>query len=190
MNDDDLIEENEDENTVSEDIVAIFDDETFEQLVETISPMRVGVKEGGKVTRFQVEDGTTRTDHFVVEPVELQIDFLLSKDTRNEYQAIKDIFNAKKLITVQTKVTSYTSMILEELPHEENVDLGNVVLMPLRFVEWRPVKTQMAALSSAKKSKMGQQKVKRGQQQTTAANPAQEKKAKASVLGVQIGRRI
>lgn len=164
------------ERLFSVERVSIYDDESFKQIFDSASPMRISVREDATITRFPVENGEEKSDHMVIEPVEIVIDFLLTEDTKTEYQALRETFLGKKLVTVQTKVASYPSMLIEAMPHEESPQIGTAIFVPIRFAEWRPVTPETSdAVADPKQSKT----TPRGQQQTTPTPPAT--KAKGSI---------
>lgn len=170
------------DGTFTQDLVAILDSESFEQLFTAAQPMRVSVRDTKRATKFEVEDGTTRSDHVVQDQIEISIDLLLQDDdARDGYQQIKQAKNDNRLVIVQTKVDSYESMLITEIPHDETVELGNSISMPMRLVEWRTVTPQYGALPPSKvKNKKQASTSKGGQKQTTEADAPT--KRKASVL--------
>lgn len=165
-------------------LVAILDGESYEQLFIATQPMRVSVRESKRVTKFEVEDGTIRSDHVVDDQIEIAIDLILeSEDARDGYQQIKQAKDDNRLVIVQTKVASYESMLISEMPHDETVEMGGAISIPLRLVEWRTVTPQFGALPPSKVKNPAQASTtKSGQKQTTQASEGQSKKA-ATVYG-------
>lgn len=163
----------------TQDLVAILDAETFEQLFSAAQPMRVSVRNTGRTTKFAVEDGTTRSDHYVRDPIELAVDLIIEdEDARDGYDQIKQARDANRLVIVQTKVDSYESMLITEIPHDETVELGGAISMPMRLSEWRTVTPQFGGLPPGKvKNKKQSSTSKGGQKQTTEADPATTRKA-------------
>lgn len=173
-------------------LVAILDGETFEQLFVAAQPMRVSVRKTKRVTRYEVEDGTVRSDHTVDDQIEIAIDILVEEqDARDTYLQFSQAMAANRLVTVQTKVSSYDSMLISEMPHDETIELGGAISIPLRLVEWRTVSPQYGGSvgangggSSLPPSKVKNKKQastsKGGQKQTTEADAPT--KRKASVL--------
>lgn len=169
-------------DTYTQDLVAILDSESFEPLFTAAQPMRVSVRDTKRATKFEVEDGTTRSDHVVQEQIEISIDLILDEEeARDAYQQIKQAKNDNRLVIVQTKVDSYESMLITEIPHDETPELGGSIAMPMRLVEWRTVTPQYGALPPSKvKNKKQASTSKGGQKQTTEADAPT--KRKASVL--------
>lgn len=159
-------------DSYTQDLVAILDSETFEQLFTAAQPMRVSVRDTKRATKFEVEDGTTRSDHVVQDQIEISIDVLLQdEDARDAYQQIRQAKNDNRLVIVQTKVNSYESMLITEIPHDETVELGGAISVPMRLVEWRTVTPQYGALPPTKvKNKKQASTSKGGQKQTTEAS--------------------
>lgn len=167
------------DNQYTQDLVAILDGETFEQLFVAAQPMRVSVRDTKRATKFEVEDGTTRSDHVVQDQIEIAIDLILEDETaRDAYQQIKQAKFDNRLVIVQTKVDSYESMLITEIPHDETTELGGAISMPMRLVEWRTVQPQYGALPPSKvKNKKQASTSKGGQKQTTEADAPTTRKA-------------
>lgn len=164
-------------STSTQQQVAILDAESFETLFASAHPMRVSVMEAKRATKFAVEDGTERSDHVVRELTEIQIDFLLADDTRNQFESLRQAFDQNKIVTVQTKVRSYESMLIVAMPHDETAELGMAVNVPIRMQEWIEAKPAFGELPPAKvENKSQSSTVKRGQQTT------QDAKRQGSVL--------
>lgn len=168
-------------STSTQQQVTILDAESFETLFASAHPMRVSVTEAKRATKFAVEDGSERSDHVVRELAEIQIDFLLADDTRNEFESLRQAFEQNKLLTVQTKVGSYESMLIVAMPHDETPELGMAINVPIRMQEWIEVKPEFGELPPAKvENKSQSSTVKRGQQ--TSQESSAETERKGSVL--------
>lgn len=164
-------------STATQQQVTILDAESFETLFASAHPMRVAVRETKRATKFAVEDGTERSDHVVRELTEIQIDFLLADDTRNQFESLRQAFDDNKLLTVQTKVKSYESMLIVDMPHDETPELGMAINVPIRLQEWIEVKPEFGELPPAKvEDKSQSSTVKRGQQTSQESGPATERK--------------
>lgn len=160
-------------------LVAILDAESFEQLFTATHPMRVSVREEKKITKFQVEDGGTRSDHAVKLATEIGIDLMIEDEfARNMYLQLQQAWRDNRLVIVQTKVSSYENMLIESIPHDETPELGNGISMPIRLTEWRTVTPQYGSLPPSKvASKKQSDTAKQGQKQSSTASPAQTRKA-------------
>lgn len=165
----------------TQDLVCILDGENFQQLFVAAQPMRMTVREIRRATKFVVEDGSTRSDHVVVEAVEISLDLILQdQDSRNGYEQIRQAWRDNRLVTVQGKVGSYKSMLITDIPHDESPEFGMGISIPMRLTEWRAVKPEYGTLPPSKvKNKKQASTSKGGQKQTDEAS--QPTKRRASV---------
>lgn len=165
--------------TIETGLVAILDGEDFQQLFAATQPMRVSVREEKRATKFPVEDGSTRSDHVVRMPTEIGIDLVIEDEfARDMYLQLQQAWQQNKLVVVQTKVGSYSSMLIESMPHDETPELGGGISIPIRLSEWQTVTPQYGTLPPAKVAKKKQaDTAKQGQKQSTTATTAQTRKA-------------
>lgn len=163
----------------TQDLVCILDNENFQQLFSAASPMRMTIRETKRATTYQVEDGSTRSDHVVVDPVEISIDLIFEDEfARDGYEQIRQAWNENRLVSVQGKVSTYPNMLITEIPHEESPDYGMGISMPMRLIEWRSVQPQYGSLPPSKvKSAKQASTAKQGQKQTTASDVPTQRKA-------------
>ncbi len=145
--------------------VAILDAKNFQVLFQDSHPMSVSVQDNKRLTRFAVEDGTTRTDHAVKDPIEISISFRLTDDIRNQYELMRAAYLSNDLVVVQTQTANYPSMQIETFPNEQ--EYGSVdctmTLVEVEFVrpEYGPLPPE-AVREPGDASTLN-----RGQQQTT-----------------------
>lgn len=160
------------QNTATQDLVAIIDGESFQQLFSAASPMRLSVREARRTTKYVVEDGSTRNDHIIIDPVEISIDLLLeSEDARDGYAQIRQAWSENKLVTVQGTVSSYKNMLITDIPHEVSPQFGLGIAIPMKLVEWRSDSPQFGTLPPSKvASKKQSSTAKGGQKATPEAN--------------------
>lgn len=143
------------------------------------SPMHVSVTRTQTATMYEVEDGTTRSDHVVKNPIEITIDFIVDSNNRMAYEQIKRAFESNDLVTVQTKIDTYPSMLVAEMPHDESGEMLGKALMPVRFVEWRSIAAEYGEMPPSKVENKNQAStVKKGKQQAKTPSPSVESKAK------------
>lgn len=165
-------------NTNEQDAVAILNSETFEVLFAEANPMRVTVRETSKLTTWTVEDGTQRTDHRVVDAIEIDIPFMLTDDTRNLFEQMRQSFLNGDLLIVQTKARSYPDMMIYEIPHEETPDMGVSLPVAVKLREIRVITPEFGKLPPRKVKKKSQSDtVSKGQQQTTDSDASTQRKA-------------
>ncbi|VFR32584.1 FIG00431858: hypothetical protein [plant metagenome] len=173
-------------STSTQQRVAILDAETLQPIFQSAEPMRLSVRESKRATKFAVEDGSERSDHVVKELTEIQIDLLLTDDTRNQFDGLRQAYLQNKLVTLQTKVASYENLLILDLPHDETADLGAAINVPVRLQEWLEVKPEYGPLPPAKVANKNQSStVQRGQQTGKDADEGTERKG--SVLSGVFG---
>ncbi|HCR4029909.1 TPA: hypothetical protein OOF70_003419, partial [Morganella morganii] len=63
--------------------VKIFDTESFTTLFESVNLVQLNVRDEHKATQFQVESGETRSDHVVINPVEIGMDLILTGELKD-----------------------------------------------------------------------------------------------------------
>lgn len=167
---------------MNDELVTLLDAKTFEALFPQAHVMRVTVRDEKRVTRFPVEDGTERSDHVIILPKEIQLDYSLTDDAKIVHQAIQQAFRENRLVSVQTKMGTYPNMLIESMPHDE-VSSNSAIPVNVTLVEWISVKPEYTDApmkrADVKETKQASS-VNRGQQTTTPADPA--KTQKGSVL--------
>lgn len=170
----------------AQDLVALLDAQTLLPLVEVASPMRVTVREVARLTKFPVEDGTSRTDHRVIEPIEIELPLLLAdSDVRDQFEQLRAAYLEARLLIMQTKVRSYDNLVIAEMPRDETVEQGDSVPVVVRLVEIRTVTAVYgpipASATTGTNGKTEQQDTKnKGEQQTSTTDAATQ--SKASIL--------
>ena len=163
--------------TNAQDVVAVLAAD-FSQVFPNARALKVSINRSSKAMEHPLETGATVTDHRIILPVLAELSMILaSEDYKAVYQQIGDLFRRGELLTVQTRVGSFSSMLIEKMPHEETPELFDGVAVALSLKEALFVTPQFSTLPP---SKVARQKdsdtVKRGQQQPT------ESKQKSSVL--------
>jgi hypothetical protein len=162
----------------AQDLVAILDAQSFQPLFQNANPMQVSVRETAKLTTFAVEDGSQRTDHRVINPVEISLPLLLVSDSRNLFEALRQAWLDGTELIVQTKVRSYPNMLISELPHDETPDQGESIPVAVKLLEVTSITPEYGDLPPRKVANPAQAStVKKGNQQTTETTAANQKKA-------------
>lgn len=162
----------------AQDLVAILDADGYQPLFETSNPMRVTVRETARLTRFAIEDGTQRTDHRVIDPVEIDLPLLLIEDVRDVFETLRQAWLDGKELIVQTKVRSYPNMMIAEMPHEETPDQGDSVPVAIRLQEVAVITPEFGLLPPRKVANTAQASTtKKGHQQTSETPDADKKRA-------------
>src|SRR5574344_633052 len=98
------------------DLVTVLDADSLNPLFDGAQPMRVTVRESSKLTSWPVEDGTQRTDHRVLDPVEIDLGMLITEADKNLFESLRQTFIEGRSLVVQTQVRSYPAMMIFEMP--------------------------------------------------------------------------
>lgn len=157
----------------SADVVAIYD-QNFTPIFQTARPMKATVDETVKPMEHPVETGAVITDHFIVNPTNIELPVILTAlEYTNVYAQLAQAMRAGTLVNVQTRTALYQNMMIAEIPHEEEPDLFNVIAMSVKFHEVQMVTAQYGALPpQAVKKKTHASTVDKGQVQTENPSPS------------------
>lgn len=127
--------------------VLILDNETLTPIWDSQNPMKVAVRESKRVTSFTVEDGTVRNDHIVDDPVEIEIQFILTNELQSQFSELQQTFNDRQLVTIQTKSAVYSSMVVNEVPQEQDNERADAITVNVRFSQWREIAPEFGTLT-------------------------------------------
>lgn len=153
--------------TGAKDVVAVMTSD-LAQVFAKARAIKATVMRASQSMSHPLETGASIVDHRIILPVTIELSLILaSSDYRAVYQQISDLFKRGELLTVQTRVDSYTSMLIEKMPHDEDPGMFDGVALALSLVEAKFVQTQFSELKTAK-SKDTTTKP-RGQQQPQAS---------------------
>jgi len=162
--------------TGAQDVVAVLNS-SFEQVFEDARAIKATIMRASKAMEHPLETGATITDHRIVLPVNIELALILSSaDYRAVYQQVRDLFIAGELLTVQTRVDSFSSMLIEKMPHDETPEMFDGVALALSLKEAQFVQPQFSTVKVEKPK--NSTTVKGGQKQPTESPPAR----KSSVL--------
>ena len=160
----------------AQDVVAVLASE-FTQVFPKARAMKATVIRASKAMEHPLETGATITDHRIVLPVTIELSLILSSDDyKAVYQQIRDLFHRGELLTVQTRVDSFPSMLIEKMPHDETPEMIDGVALGLSLKEAQFVQPKFSTIKAA--APRDTNTVQKGQQQPTETPPAK----KASVL--------
>lgn len=158
--------------TGAQDVVAVLN-ASFQQVFQKARAIKATVARASKAMEHPLETGATITDHRIVLPVAVELSLILaSADYPAVYQQIRDLFKKGELLTVQTRVDSFPSMLIEKMPHEETADIFDGVAVALSLKEAQFVQPQFSTFKVAfpKDSSAAP----RGQQQPMETPPARK----------------
>ena len=165
--------------TGAQDVVAVLNADLV-QVFENARALKLTIGVGSKAMEHPLETGAVVTDHRIVLPMTAELSLVLAgEDYREVYQQIRELFKRGELLTVQTRVDSYPSMLIEKMPHEESSDIYDGIAVALSLKEAQFVTPQFSKLKVAQPKNSNT--VKRGQQQPTET-PATAPR-RTSILG-------
>lgn len=151
------------------DVVGVFDS-ALAQVFQRARPMKAEVLPEATLMEHPLENGSSTADHRIILPVIINLQMLLtSEDYASVYNQVQDLFQRGELLTVQTRVASYRSMLIEKCPHEETPDIVDGISMALTLREAYFVIPQFSTVKVA--SPRDSSTVKRGEQQPKEAPP-------------------
>lgn len=90
----------------------------------SVRPLTVYVTREARLMEHPLEDGSVVTDHIVHQPTTLDLSCMLVGDYRSAYSEIAQLFQEGAVLTVATKADVFPSMVISDMPHEED---------PIRF---------------------------------------------------------
>lgn len=163
--------------------VEILDNETLQPLWTGSDIMDVQVQETSTVTKYKVEDGTNRNDHIVYNPTEIMMRFTLAGEVSQLFNAIKQTYVNRDLVTVQTRTDVYADMIVTEIPQDQTGAATDAVTLDIRLSEWREVVPEYGELTQSNVANPDQSStVKRGSQATSETSDAKKQSVLRSIL--------
>lgn len=164
--------------TLAADRVFIMESHSLIQCFPYARPLSLKVNDQARMAKHTLEDGSTITDHLIIDPVSIEIRMIFIRGFRNTHAAIRLAFEEGLLLTIQTKTHTYTNMVITALPHEETTDYWDVICVNLKLEEARFVTPDRAKLSASDVHKTSNAStVKRGSLQSTPTSKETGKKA-------------
>lgn len=156
------------------DVVGVYTQD-FNQAFSRARPLKAIVKETSKLMEHPVETGATVTDHRIILPIEIELSLILqAEDYRNVYQEIKQLYLNAELLTVQTKSDNYENQVISEMPHEEDPQIYDALVLALKLKEVQFITAQFTTLQPRNPSNSST--VNRGTQQPSNASPQNTEK--------------
>lgn len=123
-------------SSLAVDVNAVLNQETLQQVFPDARPVKATVKETARVMDYPVETGATLSDHKIINPIEIEIIFVINQDFYSSaYQQIRTAWINSTLLSVQTRTGTYLNMIVSDMPHEEEPDMYNAITQQVRFRE-------------------------------------------------------
>ena len=156
--------------TAATDNVAVFDQD-FNQIFRNARAIKAVIKEEAKLMEHPVESGAIITDHRIILPVQIELSLiLLSEDYQDVYKQIRQIYFSSTLVVVQTRAGVYENQIIQSMPHEEDPEQYDVLVMALSLKQVQFVRAEFGVIPKQPKNSTT---TRRGTQQGTPANTQQ-----------------
>ena len=134
--------------TFANDRVFIMENMGFSQAFPDARPLNLRVNSQANIAKHILEDGSTISDHLVMDALSIEMNMIFIRGFRNTYAQIKAAFEEGRLFTIQTKTHTYTNMVITALPYEENTDYWDVIQVNLKFEEARFVLPERGTLNA------------------------------------------
>ena len=154
--------------TTAQDVVGIFDAETFEQLFPFAASMRLQLNPSSKVPQHPLETGESRIDTRISLPIDGQLLLIpdLDRATPGDvYGQIRAAYNASQLMTLVCKAGTFENMFISAMPHDESPDMADNIQIILRLSEAQFFETQATAAAARKpRATKNSNTAKRGEQ--------------------------
>jgi hypothetical protein len=134
--------------TTAQDVVGIFDAESFEQMFSAAVVMRLQLNPTSKVPQHPLETGETRIDTRISMPVDGQLLLIPNLDRvqpADIYGQIRTVYNSGKLFTIVCKAGTFENMFITGMPHDETPDMQDSLQIVLRVSEALFFKSQATA---------------------------------------------
>ena len=154
--------------------IAIYDQD-YAVVFKQAKILDVRISEKAHAMEHPVESGVIITDHRIILPTEIEITLsITSTDYASVYQQIRENFYASTLYTIHTKTGIYENQMITMMPHVENENVLNGVVLTLNF---RQVLIVSASVSFSPKNEKDKDTQSLGTQNGTVANATQTAKA-------------
>lgn len=144
--------------------VAVFD-QNFNPVFPQALFMKATVKEEAKVMEHPVESGAIITDHRIILPVEIELSVMLEfADRQDTYRIIRQLYLNSTLLVVQTNTGIYENQLIASMPHDEDPDYYNVIVIAIKLKQVQFVTAKYAVVPKRARNTTT---VDRGTQQAT-----------------------
>lgn len=153
--------------TTAQDVVGIFDAESFEQLFPFAASMRLQINPTSKIPQHPLETGETRIDTRIAMPIDGQLLLIPDLDYAEPadiYAQVQTAYNAGKLMTLVCKAGTFENMFISAMPHDESPDMADNIQIILRLSEAQFFQSQATAATRTPRASKNTNTAKRGEQ--------------------------
>jgi hypothetical protein len=107
---------------------------SFGQMFANARPLKATVRETSKVMEHPVETGAVIADHHIINPVEIDLSMIVnSQFYAATYTQMRQAFVNATLLSVKTRVGTYSDMIIADMPHEEDAEQYDAITIALHL---------------------------------------------------------
>lgn len=118
------------------DIVSILRASNSEQAFREARPIKISSNSAVTYMQNPIETGGNIIDHRIIEPDLVSVSCVIPNFAyRNLVTQIRDSSRNSEQFTVQSKSITYTNMVIEEMPIEEDPDKFDAIVIELKFRE-------------------------------------------------------
>lgn len=115
------------------DSVAVFDAD-FNQVFSNARPIRVQPRPTSRLLKHPTENGQLVPDYAVIDPITIDMQLIVEAQFyRDTYQEIKNLYQTKPYLTVQTRADTFSNMVIVDMPNDENPNMLNALSINLVF---------------------------------------------------------
>jgi hypothetical protein len=160
--------------TAAIDVVGVYD-QNFRQVFPNARPLKAEIKEVLKPMENPIETGAESTDHVVFLPTEITLYLFVGKtDYKQTYKAIQQLHQNATLLTVQTYTGSYQNQLIEAMPHTEDADIFNAIMMIMKLHE---TQFSTAEFEAVPRNPANANPVQRGTVNSSTSPPPEKKRS-------------
>jgi Dit-like tail protein len=157
-------------STAAFDYVAVLSD--FTPVIQDARPIKATVRQPSRILDHPIETGQIISDYSIILPIEIDLVVIVQAASyRSTYEEVVALYQAKNLLTVQTKTSSYDNMVIADIPHEETTDQYDAFSMVIKFRQVLVVQ-DAPPFMPADATQANTQSL--GQQNATTATPIQQ----------------
>lgn len=132
--------------------VGIFDS-NYKQLFPDAQIVKIDPRRTSKMMEHPIESGSIITDFKVINPTIINVSMMItSKNYKSVYASIENAYKNSTSLIVQTNARVFKNIVISDMPHSEDPDHYNSLMMALSLKEVFTVSTK-AIITKAKKGR-------------------------------------
>lgn len=109
-------------------------DQAGNEVFAQAQSLKIDIKPESRPMEHPVESGATITDHRILLPIEIEMSMILSSsDYKDVYKEIASLYAQGTLLIVQARSGTYTNQLIQGIPHFEDAEQFNAIVLTLRL---------------------------------------------------------